>query len=568
MNDNNTNNAPTGGVSGENDVFSYSSKSTRRAGNQSSNKQQQQPAPSLVEISLNTSSNHQLPPQNGGYDNNDDGMDKQRHSTATATSPDSNHSSSMPNSNNNDDDPGIGSARKRQQKEELRLRKYSITELIACLNNKNDQSDSQFENLPEDLHRRVLDFRLAQQKRLQKHGPTQKWGIYGMYLHLSNIRTDLEWAEDAAWRRQHGQPYLSWSDFDEAHNKGWYNKPWFTYGLILICTIMMIVEFAANDWKMESLEVNPLIGPSAETLVDLGALDTPKIVNDGQWWRLVSPVILHAGVVHWVINMVSLWFFGIAIEQSHGIGSTMLLFFVPAVGGNILSAIFLPQYISVGASGGIFGFIGGCLADITVNWNLLFLKDCGDEDNGAPWKRNAWAFFWIVVETTINVLLGLTPYIDNFIHLGGLVYGIACGWTIIEVAAVNFFGYDASLWQKARLFTFRFLGLFIAVVCIIITCAWLATFEEDNNPCPNCRYFNCIETRWWYCDDCDLVTADLYRTATTENEDGVYTSIDLTCPNGQVIESIDVSAANISDRLEIRDELPDYCRDNCPEVFS
>ena len=89
-------------------------------------------------------------------------------------------------------------------------------------------------------------------------------------------------------------------------------------------------------------------------------------------------MILHAGVVHYLINMFAMWFIGAAVEQSHGTVSTTILFLIPGVGGNILSAIFLPQYISVGASGGIFGLIGGCIADITLNWKLLFIKSRQD----------------------------------------------------------------------------------------------------------------------------------------------------------------------------------------------
>lgn len=61
---------------------------------------------------------------------------------------------------------------------------------------------------------------------------------------------------------------------------------------------------------------------------------------------------LHAGIIHFVINMLALWFIGYAVEQSHGFFAAALLFILPAVGGTLLSAIFLPEYISVGASGG------------------------------------------------------------------------------------------------------------------------------------------------------------------------------------------------------------------------
>ena len=50
--------------------------------------------------------------------------------------------------------------------------------------------------------------------------------------------------------------------------------------------------------------------------------------------------------------MIALWFIGYAVEQSHGFFAAALLFILPAVGGTLLSAIFLPEYISVGASGG------------------------------------------------------------------------------------------------------------------------------------------------------------------------------------------------------------------------
>ncbi len=75
-------------------------------------------------------------------------------------------------------------------------------------------------------------------------------------------------------------------------------------------------------------------------------------------------MVLHAGIIHYCLNMLALWFVGSAVEQCHGTLASAILFIIPAVGGLILSALLLPQYISVGASGGIFGLVGACLADI------------------------------------------------------------------------------------------------------------------------------------------------------------------------------------------------------------
>ena len=84
-----------------------------------------------------------------------------------------------------------------------------------------------------------------------------------------------------------------------------------------------------------------MIGPSAQTLIRMGAKDTNLIVNEGEPWRLLTSTVLHAGLVHYFINMLALWFVGKAIETSHGTVAAAILFILPAVGGCILSAIFL-----------------------------------------------------------------------------------------------------------------------------------------------------------------------------------------------------------------------------------
>jgi hypothetical protein len=80
--------------------------------------------------------------------------------------------------------------------------------------------------------------------------------------------------------------------------------------------------------------------------------------------------MLHAGLVHYFINMLALWFVGAAIEMSH-VGWLQHHLTISAVGGAILSAIFLPEYIMVGASGYIW-FHWAYLADICHELKLLF----------------------------------------------------------------------------------------------------------------------------------------------------------------------------------------------------
>jgi membrane associated rhomboid family serine protease len=288
-----------------------------------------------------------------------------------------------------------------------RQKRYSVQELVAALGNaRNGDSlsttSSCYQGDNSELERRVRDFLLAQRKRHEKYGAVRPWGIFGLYAHLDTVRIDLEWAEDAAWRRVHGEPYLNWADFDQAARRATPRPKW-TLAVIAVCTIMLVVELAVNDWKIEPLSENPMLGPSRDTLIRVGARDTVKIVSDGQWFRLFTPLVLHAGLIHYCINMAAFWFIGGAVEQSHGLVAAVILFVVPGVGGNILSAIFLPRYISVGASGGIFGLIGACVADIGLNWNILFLRN-NQETSQQVLRRNFVALLILVVEILVNIV--------------------------------------------------------------------------------------------------------------------------------------------------------------------
>lgn len=142
------------------------------------------------------------------------------------------------------------------------------------------------------LARRIRDFQFAQDKRRKKYGDERPWGILGLYDHLSTIRIDVEWAEDAARRRANGESYLSWADFDES-KKGGRNRPYFTYFLLFICAAVMISSIAVNSWTIEPLDINPMVGPSAETLIKMGAKDTRLIVLQREGWRLLTSSVLH-----------------------------------------------------------------------------------------------------------------------------------------------------------------------------------------------------------------------------------------------------------------------------------
>mmetsp|Transcript_9770 Transcript_9770/g.10859 ORF Transcript_9770/g.10859 Transcript_9770/m.10859 type:complete len:491 (+) Transcript_9770:51-1523(+) len=411
------------------------------------------------------------------------------------------------------------------------------------------------------LARRIRDFQFAQEKRRRKYGDERPWGILGLYDHLAAIRVDVEWAEDAAWRRANGDSYLSWVDFDASKKRG-VNRPFFTYFLLCACTINIIISIAVNGWIVEPLSVNPMIGPSKETLILMGAKYSDLIVNYNEAWRLVTSIILHAGLVHYFINMLALWFVGTAIESTHGLLAAMILFVIPAIGGIILSAIFLPAYITVGASGGIFGLIGACLADIIMNWRLLF-SDFVNESGKK--HKHAMVIIFLLVDIILNSIIGLTPYVDNFTHLGGMAIGFLCGISTMERLPSDFFGIQQDWVTKTKQIVIRFFGLIVSIIGILIATIILLEGDGETTPCPSCSWLSCVpfppwndySERWWYCDDCGNVSAEIVL------EPNLH--LDLECPDGRSVD-VDLNSKMKVDRVELERKLPKYCRDFCQEV--
>lgn len=96
-------------------------------------------------------------------------------------------------------------------------------------------------------------------------------------------------------------------------------------------------------------------------LVQVGAKWGPYIKDDSQYWRLITPIFLHAGFMHIVTNMLTLWFIGPIAEDAFGSRKFLGLYFFSGISGNIFSYLFSPNTISVGASTSLFGLFGGLM---------------------------------------------------------------------------------------------------------------------------------------------------------------------------------------------------------------
>lgn len=176
-----------------------------------------------------------------------------------------------------------------------------------------------------------------------------------------------------------------------------------TFALIGITVLV----FAAQ-WLGESL-----LG--ADVVLYYGAKINEALAA-GQAWRLVTPVFLHAGLLHIGVNMYSLYALGPAVERFFGRGRFLAVYLLAGTCGVLLSLVMSPNP-SVGASGAIFGLLGALAA-------FLYLHRATFGQLGAMQLRQ------LLFVALINLGLGLSPGIDNWGHVGGLLAGAGLAWFI------------------------------------------------------------------------------------------------------------------------------------------
>lgn len=150
-------------------------------------------------------------------------------------------------------------------------------------------------------------------------------------------------------------------------------------------------------------------------LVRAGAM-VRGMIDGGEWWRLVTCVYVHVGVVHLAVNAVGMFFLGRVTEDLFGTARTFALFGLAGVAGSLASYLASPTGVSAGASGAIFGMLGAVFVELT--WHRAKYRTL--------WKRGMWG--GLVVVTLAQLGVGfMYPVIDQWAHGAGLVAGIVFG---------------------------------------------------------------------------------------------------------------------------------------------
>lgn len=200
----------------------------------------------------------------------------------------------------------------------------------------------------------------------------------------------------------------------------------------VVQTIILI--FMMIQCKIAPMKINPMFGPYPDALSYWGGKNAYLILEDNEWWRLITPIFLHAGVIHLICNIAVQLDTCAFFEREWGSKKWLLIYVTSAVGSSILSVISLPNTISVGSSGAVCGLFGGKLAEIVCR----SFESQKTQQGRIGHEIRSGQLRHIIVSVVLIAAFSFIPYVDWAAHLGGFVTGLFIGFLLFSTKVKTF----------------------------------------------------------------------------------------------------------------------------------
>jgi membrane associated rhomboid family serine protease len=218
--------------------------------------------------------------------------------------------------------------------------------------------------------------------------------------------------------------------------------PRYTVTLLICIAAVFAVQLWVDDFNPGTL--TDLLFHELKTSVLLAGFVKPSFFH-GEYWLILTGAFLHGFLVHAAMNSYAFYSFGKLFELLTNRAHVPIVFLFSAVGGGLLSAFFIPDGISVGASGGIVGLIG----------YLLIYAFRRRQFVSAEFRKS------LLMNIGFILVFGLVLFrvVDNWGHIGGLLAGAIYG--LVQIPSDEY-----KNPQDAGTFT-QIMGLVALGICIV-----------------------------------------------------------------------------------------------------
>lgn len=208
------------------------------------------------------------------------------------------------------------------------------------------------------------------------------------------------------------------------------------------------------------LQVNPMVGPYPDALSYWGGKNAYDILYGHEYWRLFTPILLHAGIFHLLCNVAVQLDTGAFFEREWGSLIWLIVYLGSAASGSILSVIVSPNTVGVGSSSSVCGLFGAKLAEAL----------CRSRESTKTSQRElshailCEQFGTTLCSVILILLFSFIPFVDWAAHIGGLIGGFFISMMIFSCQI-------KTIRWKVVMFTFAFvftmIGFSISILHMI-----------------------------------------------------------------------------------------------------
>ena len=195
-----------------------------------------------------------------------------------------------------------------------------------------------------------------------------------------------------------------------------------TVAILILNIVFFAAELMGTIQSGQFGGFSILWGMNRETLYRLGACFGPSIYQRHEWYRLITAMFLHGGLIHIGFNMMVLMDIGPIVEEVYGSARYFFLYVVMGAASFVVSS--LAGHLSLGASGAILGLVGLMIA-ITTRRGGAYMRELRSR-----------LISWVVTIFAMGLLFtGMRT--DNWAHAGGLAAGFLLGKMFTDRQPLN-----------------------------------------------------------------------------------------------------------------------------------
>jgi len=256
-----------------------------------------------------------------------------------------------------------------------------------------------------------------------------------------------------------------------------------TIGLTAVQLLVLMLQLAMCG--IAPFDVNPMIGPFPDAFSLWGGKNPYKMLEENEWWRMVTPALLHVGILHLAANVFCQMSAVALFEREWGWFSWSFIFIASTVGCSAFSNWFDPDTVAVGSSGSLMGLFAAKLAQV-VTLSFFDTKEGIDVDDVIQLDQLSS----VLCGLTLVSLLGSFTYIDWSGNMGGLLAGFLAGICVFSSSI------DGCCWR----FWWFLLGFTSMIGSIgYIIYLYVETGEPEEELTDVCNYFRNLMTEGYEC---------------------------------------------------------------------